>query len=749
MPGQIGMFPLPPAQQQLLVYDSPKPNDNNDDTVSYTSTSTTVTEKRSKRSNSTASIASLAVAKYSSAVNVISNAVTPAALAATTALASLSPSRSNMNSPVGLNNIGNTCYLNSLLQYYFTLKSLREPVLDMDNYVEHEEAPDWQEKRIGGIKVGRVEVGQAKQFVALLRELFLNLTHAQESSIAPQERLAFMALTSADEIAKSSMNVNLKPLLESREDVHSTDVMAKTDLEGVPEEDQPMATDGQEDNSVATESTANGDVAVVNEINTTESNVMKVEADETVTSTEESAQPVAEQPVSVQSVLEKPVPEAPLASAQPVAHEDFSTETPYENEHQASQLRSFPSTETLATTGSQATINETVDVTPVPERGPVPLPLPYSASEGNGKVTESTNPFESSVRPQDPTKMLFGRQQDVTECMGNCMYFFEAALRPVASESSPDVKTDLVKELFYGKARQILTYNNQDTDQLVTKIKEEEFSHLIVDAAEGKNLYDGLDEYFFADKVDDFQGGNCAVREVAVTHFPPILQIQVQRVQFDRSSARVYKSNAFVQFDETIYLDRYLDRNFEILADRRKRVTESRKQLEAYKADIAELNENKKYPMPVAEMLEVTTKILTDNQENSKLTNEDYERVLHILHEEILAIKSRISDRETKIANIIHEIRTKYDDFQDCKYRLHAVFIHQGQANYGHYWIYIRDHVGRKWWKYNDTNVSEVNESEIFKDTTGSTANPYFLVYVKASDVQKHVMTVCRKKLSQ
>jgi Ubiquitin carboxyl-terminal hydrolase len=62
--------------------------------------------------------------------------------------------------------------------------------------------------------------------------------------------------------------------------------------------------------------------------------------------------------------------------------------------------------------------------------------------------------------------------------------------------------------------------------------------------------------------------------------------------------------------------------------------------------------------------------------------------------------------------------------------------LYLGQANYGHYWIYIRDHVGEKWWKYNDTNVTEVNETEIFKDTTGSTANPYFLVYVRSSGKQ-------------
>jgi len=38
----------------------------------------------------------------------------------------------DLSLPVGLHNIGNTCYLNSLLQYLFTVKPIRDVVLNYD-----------------------------------------------------------------------------------------------------------------------------------------------------------------------------------------------------------------------------------------------------------------------------------------------------------------------------------------------------------------------------------------------------------------------------------------------------------------------------------------------------------------------------------------------------------------------------------------------------------------------------------------
>ncbi|KAM4828446.1 ubiquitin carboxyl-terminal hydrolase 28 isoform 8-T8 [Thomomys bottae] len=97
-------------------------------------------------------------------------------------------------------------------------------------------------------------------------------------------------------------------------------------------------------------------------------------------------------------------------------------------------------------------------------------------------------------------------------------------------------------------------------------------------------------------------------------------------------------------------------------------------------------------------------------------------------------IEQDIQDLKNCIANTNQAIEEMYRDPLLCQvpYRLHAVLVHEGQANAGHYWAYIYNQPRQIWLKYNDISVTESSWEELERDSYGGLRNvsAYCLMYI-------------------
>ncbi|KAF4126097.1 ubiquitin carboxyl-terminal hydrolase 25 [Geosmithia morbida] len=137
---------------------------------------------------------------------------------------------SDLSLPVGLHNIGNTCYLNSLLQYLYTVKAVRDIATNYGEYNLDLSDDSIAERRLGGnrMQLDRGEAVVAQAFVKELGELFHNLHTSSKVATRPSQRLANAALLSTHALLEdarpaSTAAVSRPPSLPERQpDVPTT-----------------------------------------------------------------------------------------------------------------------------------------------------------------------------------------------------------------------------------------------------------------------------------------------------------------------------------------------------------------------------------------------------------------------------------------------------------------------------------------------------------------------------------------------
>ncbi|XP_075876044.1 ubiquitin carboxyl-terminal hydrolase 25 isoform X2 [Nelusetta ayraudi] len=116
------------------------------------------------------------------------------------------------------------------------------------------------------------------------------------------------------------------------------------------------------------------------------------------------------------------------------------------------------------------------------------------------------------------------------------------------------------------------------------------------------------------------------------------------------------------------------------------------------------------------------------------ITEEELRVLESCLHRWRSEVENDTRDLQGSITRIHRTIELMYSDksMMQVPYRLHAVLVHEGQANAGHYWAYIYDPHQRCWMKYNDIAVTKSSWEELVRDSFGGyrNASAYCLMYI-------------------
>lgn len=666
-----------------------------------------------------------------------------------------------VEAPAGLQNIGNTCYLNSILQYLNTVSSVRSVT---EHFGEYElglsdDAIDGRRLGKNQLKVDRAEalvahVGKSTRrsrltFVVLtvcpvvreLQQLFGNMINSREPFIRPSQRLANAVLMSTSSITENS----------KRQGTHSDQKHASESADNHTSPPPPLPARPQ----------SAGGVEHVEDANMPS--------------------------ISVEAVSDS----ASNGSSKTLVDDVMEVDSPAKSPD-SSKLEQLP-----AQPGDDATttVVELKDEPDVQMGGT----LEPSTQPGSGIDDER---ILASLETQ--TRSSGTDQQDVEEVMGAIINRLQAAIRP-DDETKDGVQMEEMMRTFYVDIRQYTGSENSGDFRTESALDR---SITAYPAAAGPcSIYQALGRNFDFEVLE----GSQTLRYSAIARLPPVLHVLIQRTKQTGD-----KNENSVEVDEVLYLDRFMDhprdsqpfklrnaawwlqKRLDHLAclplnandgdqellnsflqselkaqgdreeehgqtsdvSRQCRVDEGMRE---GKSETAELVEGpvEGHEEGEAEQTEDETKInskdepsLLNDQPTSKLDFAtkafEFGHIEPSLAEvDDMGLPASLDDVPSLelIDNLAREKIEKYSQAIDGlfssytkeKYWLHAVICHSGRLNAGHYWIWIRDFKEGVWRNYNDERVESESDTSVVLKRLNEAGAPYFLCYVRDEDKETAV----------
>uniref|UniRef100_A0A8C2THH4 Ubiquitin carboxyl-terminal hydrolase n=1 Tax=Coturnix japonica TaxID=93934 RepID=A0A8C2THH4_COTJA len=381
---------------------------------------------------------------------------------------------------------------------------------------------------------------------------------------------------------------------------------------------------------------------------------------------------------------------------------------------------------------------------------------------------------------RDAFKSTEEQQQDVSEFTHKLLDWLEDAFQLAVNVNPGDKSENPMVQLFYG------TFLTEGVHEGNTFSKIETFGQYPLQVNGYRNLNECLEGAMVEGEMDEETASQSVkyVQERWFTKLPPVLTFELSRFEFNQSLGQPEKIHTKLEFPQTIYMDRYMKygsgpARFPLpdmlqyvlefvttkpagavssacvsstedsqMMDRQSQgeslilgtpsqpdrlVNGSKTALLANSSPQQQLNTPLQPSGPPAEISDCPAPHVASEEEMNLVTT--------CLQRWRKEIEQDVRDLKESIARISLSIDEMYSDphLQQVPYHLHAVLVHEGQANAGHYWAFVYDQSRKSWLKYNDISVTESSWEELERDSFGGlrNASAYCLMYI--SDKVSHV----------